>query len=235
MKKILFLAAILFAALCITGCENRSENNGNNIEDLPDCENNFENNEDDPKNGGCLTINAKVEDGQYLINHVDEVRVIGCIWESSYGCYDVTIASAPFENGGFTITLPEEIDERLLSKFPDHVFSILNVSNKDVRTTHFDMSSSNNIIACKDDNIMRFEYFELSTKNIIVRFLYVDADVIITGLSDSYYGKKKYDLNLKKGWNTVYEIWKENCSVNIIYTTKKINEELKWYFKFWGI
>ncbi|MDR2684906.1 MAG: hypothetical protein LBB53_05960 [Prevotellaceae bacterium] len=75
-------------------------------------------------NGGDLTISAIIEkNADKAKSEVDEVRAVGFILQPVYIRNEVVayksvgtiiIASAPFEEGGFTITLPEKIDERLL-------------------------------------------------------------------------------------------------------------------------
>jgi len=193
MKKILFLTAILFTALSFTSCEKS-------------------------RNGGSLTIDAKVENGHYLNNSVDEVRAM---WS------EIMIASAPFENGGFKITLPEEIDERTLRPitlyFEWEISNGIKISNENVemtRISYFKAYKNNEYI----DADFSF-YGRSKTKYGSVSFIYVDTDVKITGSFKNNGNTFEYDLDLKKGWNTAYQTGGG-------MTTKKPNIDFKWHFDY---
>jgi len=193
MKKSIFFAAILIAALGFTGCGGSD------------------------KNGGSLKITAKVENGANYNNLVDEVRAV-----QSVSGDDITIATAPYKNGGFKITLPEKIDERLLR--PTIMPTGVTVSNTNVKTTAlygFGAYKSNIFV----DALVQFNVELYPQELTLAAYLYVDADVKITGA----HALETYDCDLKKGWNTVYGI-QNFIARSMKYTTKKPKIDLKWYF-----
>ena len=192
--------AALFAALSFTGCENNS------------------------KNGGSLTINAKVEDGNSINNFVDEVYAIDYSQE-------IIIASAPYKNGGFKITLPEKIDERLLFQITDYfeeeIDGGVKVSNKYASITNI-----NHFAGYKNNEDVFAFYLEggNSEKHVTVFYFYVDTDVQIIGAFEPewWFQPIKYNMNLKKGWNTVYYIYKGGGIDT--RTTQKPDIDLKWCY-----
>jgi hypothetical protein len=209
MKKTFFWATIL-VALIFAGCDKSG-------------------------NGGDLKITASVENGSALNALIDEVRVTEHINEDGEGT-DVIIATAPFKNGGFTITLPDKIDERLIELLFDETPSSITVSNKDVAgiflIDEFSAYKSNEYVG---EIFCGYEQgTETNYMGVRVAYVFVDADVKVTG---SYTDPEDedwteiYDVNLKKGWNTVYLIetedengWSGTC------TTTKPSADLKWYF-----
>jgi len=208
MKKTIFLTAILIAALSFTGCGGFS------------------------KNGGDLTITAKAAHGDLLNNQVDEVRAMG-----NDGSDDIIIATAPFKNGGFKITLPEKIDGRLLEPMDlESMFSAvpdLTVSNKNVVGTEF-----YNIIAFKNNLMVGAFMFHCSgpTEMGQAFFLLVDGDCKIYGSQTDPVGSSGkseiiVDVNLKKGWNIWYlTVMQVGNITSVKFTTQKPDLDLKWYF-----
>ena len=233
MKKILFSAAILIAALVFTSC-------------------------DDPKNGGDYTINAKVSNGDLVNDQVDEVRAVGGIrvaatppdwWDDWWGTYyewqEIVIAEALFKNGGFKLKLPKDIDERLLEEMFDY-FDLdeyelpkgITISNKNAKGTIVE-----EIEAYKKNSFVGYFYYFYGNPNTeaYVMYVFVDSDCKISGTySETYTSdwsgttyKEEYtaDLNLKKGWNAVYSSYTEVGNTDIFKaSTKKPNFDLAWYF-----
>jgi len=237
MKKTIFLAAILIAALGFTGCGGSD------------------------KNGGDLKINAKVSHGDLVNDQVTEVRAKGwaCIgkypvdendddiidWYECTDLQEVTIASAPFKNGGFKMTLPEKIDERLLediTAFPDYMGTIpaeINISDKNVKGTIVVafLAFKNNLW------VGDFRCIYFSNDHDTEAFLFysfVDGDCKVSGTVTRTYGpitsKDIFDLDLKKGWNAVYQIQTVAGNTNTVkVTTKKPDFDLTWYFVGGGV
>jgi len=233
MKKTIFLAAILIAALGFTGCGGSNK-------------------------GGDLKIDAKVENGDLVNSYVDEVRAIGEFCASEYPvdddddgvidwyeCEDyqnVTIATAPFKNGGFKMTLPKKIDERLLrplfevdiSEIPEEI----TISNKNAKIANVD-----GFLAFKNTSFVGWFYclyFTTDTYSELV-YIFADGDCKISGtVSETYIDdedgqtytfKETMDLNLKKGWNAVYTIYIAVGNTETFkMTTQKPDFDLKWYF-----
>jgi len=211
MKKTIFLAAILIAALGFTGCGGSD------------------------KNGGSLKIDAKVENGANYNNLVDEVRAVGYInW--SGGKEDIIIATAPYKNGGFKITLPKKIDDRLLEYYYDMFSEVpyCTVSNKDVKSTAIEEFQ-----AFKNDSLVGRFYCVYKSPNTTVScfYLFVDDDCKVSGSFSQTGGDGTIvefivDLNLKKGWNTTYYIVIKRVGIATIeLTTKKPAFDLVWYFE----
>ena len=221
MKRFLFSAAILCAVLGFTSCG-------------------------DSKNGGDLTVDAKVANGKLVSSQIDEVRAMGYIY-SEYSSNDIIIATAPFKNGGFKIKLPKKIDERLLESmyedFEDELPEGIIVSNKNVKATYVE-----EFLAFKNNKeVGYFEYYYESPQiEGGVMYVFVDGDCKISGSFsekeewDGTIYKEEYicDLNLKKGWNAVYGSY-TSTRVGNIYTykeeatTKKPNIDYTWYFYEW--
>jgi len=229
MKKTIFIGCILIAALSFTSCG-------------------------DSKNGGNLTIDARVSHGDLVNSQVDEVRAMGAIsvpatppdwwdeWETYYEMQYVEIATAPFKNGGFKITLPKEkIDQRLLEPMDfkgmeDYLSIKLNISNKDVKGT-----GVYEFVAYKNNSpVGYFEcYYWSPDADGYVEYVFVDGNCKISGSysETEEWGGKTYkyeftiDLDLKKGWNTVYQYYMKvgNTEVEKI-TTKKPDFDFTWYY-----
>ena len=203
MSKPLFIATALLAALIFSNCEKY-----------------------DSKNGGSLTIEVKVQNGENFNNVINEVRAIGYLDSNQ----QVIIASAPFENGGFKITLPKKIDERLLEPMYLENYYIqpsLKVSNRNVNSTVLDVlyGYKNNAYV----SIFQVYGENVADNNKIyeIFFTYVDKDVKITGTQYEYDNIFYIDNDLKKGWNVVYSYANGN---ELTVTTKKPNIEVIWYF-----
>ena len=216
MKKTIFLTAILIAALGFTGCGGSE------------------------KNGGDLNINATVKFGDTLNDEVDEVRAVGFVYVSDGNWENVIIANAPYKNGGFEITLPKKIDERLLAPMDfEGLFPIdVTASNKKVKSTSIDK-----LYAFKNNTLVgRFENtYNGSDVDASSMYIFVDGNCKISGY-DSYTDSSSgtpytceitIDLNLKKGWNTVYATFATISGDAIIYTlkTQKPAFDLIWYFE----
>ena len=198
------------------------------------------------------TINAQVQNGALYNNLVDEVRAVSGFdvettppewWNVEedgpyYDWQEFIIASAPYKNGGFMMILPEEIDSRLLEDMDlEDMPSGINVSNPNAKAAsipYFEAYKSGDYV----DDLTKCA-FSLSMTGFsytAVLYMYADADVKITGTYTESYDEKtfteKYNVDLKKGWNTVYMTQQESMSgFSGIVTTVKPNVDLKWYFE----
>ena len=156
-------------------------------------------------------IKAQVENGGSLNSIISELRA-SAGWEES----SALSLSGVYAGGGFTVTLPESPDSKLLNSywgFPEHY----NISDRDGNFFVFDK------IYGFDNNGSRAATFKLITQEseyelVYVSFYYVDRDVLLDG------------LNLKKGWNTVSTI--ESLETGITYfKTDKPDLSVKWRFE----
>jgi len=217
MKKTIFLAAILIAALGFTGCGGSDK-------------------------GGDLKIDAKVENGANFNSLVDEVRAVGkmCTGKSPVyneegeidhyvcdGYQDVIIASAPYKNGGFKITLPKKIDERLLEPISSQ-YDGITISNTNAKGTVllYLCAYKSNVLV---DALMYLNYNLFASEATVAMFFYLDSDVKVTGTAIVSGKTIIHDCNFKKGWNIAYT--KANTVTgDSKTTTEKPSIDLKWYF-----
>jgi len=232
MRTILFSTTMI--AFLFTGCGKEPNNPDDTTPTIKD---------------GKLT--AKVVNGNDYNSIVS--RVVLGVLDYNYEIGErnfVEFASGNYANGGFTITLPQTVDNKYLRPFTemflgrdDDYFTIecdditisdvnalsslgnsLNISGFDANGEGFDF-----LICAKIDN---------NSMMCSAMPIYVDRDVTITGeYSYSYEEHKQtitFSLSLKKGWNMVYakstetftEIGRENRDE---LSTKAISG-LKWYF-----
>ncbi|MDR0830806.1 MAG: hypothetical protein LBN95_11965 [Prevotellaceae bacterium] len=236
MKKFSLFAAVCLVALVFASCDSPN------------------------KNGGTLKVTAKVTDGDMVNSQVDEVRAVGYIYgeeievpvdwdgdgevdwyEYQRESTDIIIATAPFKNGGFTITLPKQIDERLLeegdfSYLEEYYGGKVTVSNKNFKTTiveEFEAYKNN-----KRVGYFVYYYASMTSEGYAV-YMFVDSDVKITGtISESeewdgrvYTDEEIYDINLKEGWNAVYMLYSEvGNSERTTYSTSKPDKNFEWVY-----
>jgi hypothetical protein len=164
------------------------------------------------------TLTVTVENGNSYNDKIDTVKACqeGDPIESVY-------VSSAYGNGGFTIKLPETVDDAYLS-VSDYEGSGITVSNPGVKGTDAFLYAykSGKVTGC-------FEYGNIPD-NYYGWLTYVDGNVSITGTETDEYGTVNYNLNLKKGWNIVY--WHE-VSINGKYleeATTQAPSGMKWYY-----
>ena len=174
------------------------------------------------------TITAQVENGNAYNNFVK--RVMTKVWDKNDN--STALASAPYANGGFTLTLPQTVEAEFLSPFDDDEFgSDLKISDKSALLFGMggygdgDIGAYSSASGDFDDNdrvgrvVFAKNEFEgneeTGTGTYIFAsagFIYADRDVAIVGTvtwSDTWDGVtytliEKYSISLKKGWNIMY-------------------------------
>ena len=226
MKRFLFSAAVLCATLGFTSC--------------------------DPDKGKItddFTINATVANGSDA-NQVDEVRAMSYIygedipvdydndgeidWYENGEGEDIIIATAPFTNGGFKMTLPKTIDERLLSSMSD-VPPGITVSNQNLKA-----ASIEEFVAFKNDlRVGEFWCVGFGFQGEVesrLNYTFADRDCKISGSSTETYWEytyiDNYDIDLKKGWNIIYMTQiEEDNTYTFNLTTQKPSFNYVWYFE----
>jgi len=215
MKNFIFLAAIMIAAQSFISCGPFFGK------------------------GGELTIEATVSNGAEYNDFVDEVRAMGYYSDSSYYWEDIIIATGSWRNGGFKITLPTNIDARLLEPvfkvgdLPDDI-TINNPTVKGVTVGQI-QGFKNNSNVCYFYHLYRDPDDEPGVyfRSVDVYYKFVDGDCKAFG-SHVIVGSEgtctlSVDLNLKKGWNAVYTTSTLVDSVfTIKQTTKKPDFDLIW-------
>lgn len=141
----------------------------------------------------------------------------------------IVLAKTEYKNGGFTITLPDSVSSQYLpSLFGDEIPEGITASNGNVK------SAGVRLYAYKSD--IRENYFRLRSGDWNGGLVYIDGDSYITGTSTDYMEEEDYtiisiySLNLKKGWNIVYE--RETRTENSVTyeRTTAAPAGAKWYF-----
>ncbi|MDR2423399.1 MAG: BACON domain-containing protein, partial [Prevotellaceae bacterium] len=141
---------------------------------------------------------------------------------------DEVLATAPYQNGSFTMTLPATIDNKFLETFDDAPDGVT-VSAPDAKMLE-DLSFD----AYNGSELLGGTYLGTDNENIDVQLFYIDRDCAITGTgTDERNGETEtahYEMNLKAGWNWLYAIFNDDGSMTLT-TTKPNNVTVKW---FWG-
>ena len=180
-------------------------------------------------------IDAVVENGSVFDSRIDKVVV--------YTQTNYQAAVAVYENGRFTIDLPETIESRYLRE----VFTEqpgLQVSSRDA------MGIGVRLFAYQSDNRVG-EFFYAKSTGIPTEalFVYVDRDVRITGRQLTEWDNTHFpnpnpiiffthinyhEISLKRGWNIIYFNETSSQEGQRITTTEVINtrtpEGLRWHF-----
>jgi hypothetical protein len=178
MKKLLIMACIC-AGFALTGCSS-------------------DNDENTPANP--LTIDARVENGNDYNSQIDSVRAFVNDDDTQ------VVATAKYVNGGFTITLPANIDSKYFSFSFVDLPSGLTVSDKNAKYTVIDAYG---FIGVKSGQIVsEFQYINnfFGYDLVSANFFYADRNVTISGTYTENNGNVNVwdNVSLKKGWNTVY-------------------------------
>ena len=190
MKKVLLGLALCAFAFASCGDDNK-ENNGNGNTTSLDA---------------TITGNLKIVEWSYngysiqptiknVTDEVDEVRG---------GVYDelVVLCSAPVSNGQFTLKLPTPSSKYLNPIGLDYAEEI-SVSDKNAMGLFFEMFSY------KGDEEVGLTYMFPSNlaEETTVEYIYVDRDVTVKGIEtvidEGYKYTLEYNVDFKKGWNTV--------------------------------
>jgi predicted nucleic acid-binding Zn-ribbon protein len=188
---------------------------------------------DDDDNGSIPnnTLTVAVENGNSYNERIDTVKLE--IYVNANANVDgvqgyQTFAVAEYKNGGFTLALPESVDSRyLFSSKEEDTPDGVTISNVNVKTVE-----AENLHVYKSGT--RTGYLKLKSGDWKGWLMYVDGDVFITGTGIypdrenrfTYPITIKYSLNLKRGWNIVYQKEPENYWE----MTTTAPAGAKWYF-----
>jgi hypothetical protein len=197
----------LFAVVALCSCskdedDNSSSDNGGNGE--------IQNN----------TLTVSIENGASYSEKIDFVKVM---------CDGITLASAPYNDGNFTLNLPPSVSDQYLEALFDEIPQGITLSNPDVKGAYA------LLIAYKSDAETGFLYLEAGGWEG-EGLIYANGDVSIAGSYTETEDGETYtfrfnNCNLKKGWNTRYvkTVQKGDNSYESEFTTQ-VSEEAKWYF-----
>ena len=166
-------------------------------------------------------ITAKVEDGATYNAYFTKVwAFIGtAIDNDNVLHYDELIAQGVYSNGGFTIDLPSSVKDEHLVKISDFFEDELNISG-DLKYSNLEAKIIDVDFFALNNNDQWYGYFassddEASNNRTWCFFVYVDADVTVTGGPT---------VSFKKGWNRLYY-----SSGKKLVTTKEPSG-MKWHF-----
>jgi len=185
-------------------------------------------------------ITAQVENGTHYNDLVKRVAVLG-------GRQDVfVVGTGVYENGGFTITFPQEppanvlisiFEERELPNgisTSDKNVKLLNATEGGIKAYSSTVGEFND-----EDRVGVFFCVKISNNSTSeMHVMYADRDVIIKGTSkntdDDVTYILEYNVNYKKGWNKSYITFRETQKGDKreMYTEVTTNpiSDLKWIF-----
>jgi len=208
-KEIHYLILAVVILLSTFACETRlpfDDNGGNGSENS--------------SNGGAVTINAKIENGDPLV-YVVQVEY----------SYKDNIAYGRTENGRLIIDLPAIVLERYLTQIVGSPTSLWNdiVSDKYAKRTRYrDISGIN-----KDGKTISFRLRPLTSELVSGEYWYFDRDCSMKGTA-KFDVDETYDCSFKKGWNLVYLTGMRNqwgeYSVVSVSTQKPSNLTFGWFW-----
>ena len=163
-----------------------------------------------------------------VINSSTQIATVKAIvyWENNDDDYgsDV-IAQTQYKNKGFTLELPSTLSAKYLFLVYEDAPQGISISNQEAKGRLLEDIEGYD----KDENEIGYFYLveENDDSEHYTSWLYVDRDVTIKGeykKINDYYDEEyleKYDLQLKKGWNVVYESYMEsynNSTKRDVYT-----------------
>ena len=196
-ESIFKLAGILLVACVLfTGCKKDEDDN------------------DDNHAASTDKITAKINDASKF-GDVKKVEIRGYYYESGSYIHD-PIAEGDFKDGGFTIILPETVNEKYLTTL-ENLSNKVNVSNNKVKRM-----ANNQVpgVNSANEDIVIFTYKKEESNSEPYKYVlsqmvwyYVDGDLNVSGTTPSIYHEgintemsDTYSLKLKKGWNITYHI-----------------------------
>lgn len=206
------------------------------------CEKEDNNGSDDGFIAGKV-ITATVENGTNYNSQIDSVYALAGISRLD----EKIIAKAPYENGGFTIILPETISNECLSNFDISNAPKITVSDVTAKFTVVQelipIKNGNQVGYIKKSNIPNDILISVNDM-MLCTYIYVNKPVTISGSNEynwySISGKGTmmviYNLSLLKGWNVYVSKstqTRDPATLKIIETVHISNSEsaeLKWYY-----
>jgi hypothetical protein len=193
-----------------------------------------QNDDDDDENNAIQNniIIAVVESGASFNGKIDSVKA-EFYSESNDGSYDdvlITLASAPYKDGGFTLNLPVSVNSQYFESlgFDEGVPQGVTISNLETKRVVV------NLLAYKSGSYIGYFYHGAGGWQGIP--VYFDSNCNITGSYTNTYttstSKYSYNVSGEKGWNMSYikETDKGNNSSEE-ETTTIVPAGAKWHFQ----
>jgi hypothetical protein len=166
------------------------------------------------------TLNVTVENAASYSGKISDVKMTV---EDS----EIVLASAPYNSGKFTLTLPESPGRQYLGSVAEDEEG-LTVSDPDVKAVFV-------ILSAYESGFCVGSFFH-GTGDWVGMLTYADGDVSISGTYShaNYIGgttaERFHNCKLTGGWNIVYiKVTEKGSSDEYIYTTQ-VPEGAKWYF-----
>ena len=185
-------------------------------------------------------INAKIPDGDDYNDRIAVVKLlVNCerihdAENEKYIWQGVEVAKGDYRNGGFTINLPDNIDN--LKPFDFDLPPKIKMSKENVMFANADLIAYNE----NDEQVGYFLYGHVFFCNETVAFgelLYFDRDFTIVGsdteIKENYTLDSSASCKFKKGWNFLYD-YGVNANPKRNYTSKITTSEpdcMYWNFR----
>jgi len=188
-----------------------------------------------------LTVNeistqVKTDD---VLNSIVELRIGYFVGWDNDPSYDTLILSSAIGNSGIIATLPEVLDARFFNeenvahfigdRNSNH-FVFNHIRGYDSNGSYvgdFRLHDNSNIRLVYQDWDVNREYPDAEGNNYFIVFWYTDRDNIINGRHE---GHQSYNLNLKRGWNIVYNDGIQPSGIGDYTTTAPSGFNVKWQF-----
>jgi hypothetical protein len=227
MKTKLFSMAIMsaMAVITITSCSKDNKN------------------QDNTQSNAIFVFVEKGSEYNVLIGST--VKAIGYYSLDGSSSLSYEVATANYENDGFTLNLPSTVDAQYLGniKFSLDIPDNITISDTNTKVisiieikpyqngSSLSLFPYHQFMYCKNpDSEVEYDYTE---------FVYVDRDVAITGASSEIRNgvtyNETYSVSLKQGWNRMYNTGttdfkaQETKTATIRVTTTEVGG-YKWYF-----
>ena len=183
---------------------------------------------EDPETNVIKTLTVQVEGGSTLNSQIDDVKAI--LWPWDWGSDDVKgeeVANAVFSNGGFTITLPDNVNSALLNPIVDDFPAGIKFSNPNAKYNGL------TLFAFKSGTPVGRILYQTADGNSGADLIFADSDVVMTG-SVSY---SEQGINyimtcntyLNKGWNLTFVIFEASGTTINQTLTSNNPGNMKWY------
>jgi hypothetical protein len=225
-KNFLKMAVVsLFVVVALCSCDKDEEENENN--------------------GGVIqgnTVSVAVENGSAYSGKIDAVKALIVTGEKStldpetnryyYYWTGHEMATAAYNNGTFTLSLPETLSDEYLDD--EFIEELLDTDNgalpKGVTASNSQLKGEwVKILAYRSGKEVGEFYY--ATEECESNLLYADRDISITGIHTETDGDvNKYSLHLKRGWNMIYEKDTEKGNSTEYELTTTAPAGVKWIY-----
>ena len=164
------------------------------------------NNDDDDGGGGSETVTSI--SASNVVNGSSQIVSVAAwaSWDDGVDWGWETIAQSAYNNG-FTLQLPANLAAKFLDSF-EGIPSTISVSNTNALTFLLDEISGFNSAG---EEIGYFYLAKItSDAGYYTSWMYADSNVTVKGQVEDEDGLTTLDLNLKQGWNVIYDTYTES-------------------------